>query len=225
MIEEEQEHTENFDNIPFEEVEKYTFLMGLYLSVLMLIRAPREFYSKMHINKGLKFPIIFVLIMLSINVFFTGFYINTGLIVSPAEQLKEAMQENPDLINQDSELMTTEIEDPTILDLFKNLLMNFVLFYILVWVWHFALSMAGASVNGYEATFRILAYSMVTSLVAIIPFSNPFFNMLVYLWWIYLIYIGVTEAHEVSKKLAIKGMLLSIFSSFMLLVFVFSVMI
>ena len=223
MIEEEN-NIENFDNIPFEETEKHGFLMGLYLSVLMLIKAPREFYSKMHVNKGLKFPILFVLIMLSVNTFFTGFYINTGLIDSPAEQLKEAMQDSPDLIDPDSELMTTEIEDPTMLDLFKNLLLNFVLFYILVWVWHFALSMTGVSVNGYEATFRILAYSMVTNLIAIIPFSNPYFNLVIYLWWIYLIYIGITEAHEVSKKLAIKGMLLSIFSSFMLLVFMFSMM-
>jgi len=220
MIEE--QDIETFENIPFEEQEKHGFLMGFYLSVMMLIRFPREFYSKMHINKGLKFPIIFVLIMLSINVFFTGFYINTGLIDSPAEQLKIAMQDNPDLIDPDSELMTTEIEDPTILDLLKNLLMNFVLFYLLVWVWHFALSMTGVSVNGYEATFRVLSYSMVTNLIAIIPFSNPFFNLFVYLWWVYLIYIGITEAHEVSRKLAIKGMLLSIFSSFMLLVFVFS---
>ncbi|MBN2789090.1 MAG: YIP1 family protein [Candidatus Delongbacteria bacterium] len=218
----EENNIENFENIPFEETEKYGFLNGFYLSVLMLIKSPGEFYSKMHINKGLRFPVLFVLIMLSINVFFTGFYINTGLIDSPAEQLKAAMQENPDLVDPDSEIMKTEIKDPTILDLFKNLLLNFVLFYILVWVWHFSLSMAGASVNGYEATFRILAYSMVTSLVAIIPFSNPFFNILVYLWWIYLIYIGITEAHEVSKKLAVKGMLLSIFSSFILLVFVFS---
>ncbi len=218
----EEKNIENFDNIPFEETEKYGFLTGLYLSVLMLIKSPREFYSKMHINKGLKFPILFVLIMLSINTFFTGFYINTGLISSPAEQLKEALQDNPDLIDQDSELMTTEVEDPTILDLFKNLLLNFILFYILVWVWHFSLSMTGVSVNGYEATFRVLAYSMVTNLIAIIPLSNPYFNLVIYLWWIYLIYIGITEAHEVSRKLAIKGMLLSIFSSFMLLVFMFS---
>ncbi|MDA3837975.1 MAG: Yip1 family protein [Candidatus Delongbacteria bacterium] len=219
---EEQENIENFDNIPFEEQEKHGFMMGLYLSVLMLIKAPRDFYSKMHINKGLKFPIIFVLIMLSINVFFTGFYINTGLIESPAEQLKVAMQDNPDFIDPDSELMKTEIEDPSILDILQNLLLNFVLFYVLVWVWHFALSMTGVSGNGYEATFRVLSYSMVTNLIAIIPFSNPFFNLFVYLWWIYLIYVGITEAHEVSKKLAIKGMLLSIFCSFMLLVFVFS---
>ena len=213
---------ENFENIPFEETEKYGFLTGLYLTVLMLIRSPRNFYSKMHINKGLKFPMLFVLIMLAINTFATGFYINTGLITSPAEQLKVAMQENPDLIDTDSELMTQEVEDPTILDLFKNLLLNFILFYILVWVWHFSLSLTGVSVNGYEATFRVLAYSMVINLVAIIPFSNPYFNMLVYLWWVYLIYIGITEAHEVSKRLAIKGMLLSLFGRFMLLVLLFS---
>ena len=221
MIEEEN-NIENFENIPFEETEKYGFLTGLYLTVLMLIRSPKIFFSKMHINKGLKFPMVFVLIMLAINTFATGFYINTGLITAPAEQLKVAMQENPDLIDTDSELMTQEVEDPTILDLFKNLLLNFILFYILVWVWHFSLSMLGVSVNGYEATFRILAYSMVISLVAIIPFSNPYFNMLVYLWWIYIIFIGIVEAHEVTKRLALRGMVLSIFSSFMLLVLLFS---
>jgi hypothetical protein len=221
MIEEEKS-IENYDNIPFEETEKYSFLMGLYLSVLMLIKSPKEFYSKMHINKGLKFPIIFVLIMLSVNTFFTGFYINTGLIDSPAKQLKEVVKENPEMIDHDNEFLNTEIENPTILDLFKNLLLSFVLFYLIVFVWHFSLSFTGVGQNGYEATFRILAYSMVTSLVAVIPFSNPVFNFLVYIWWIFVIYIGITEAHEVTKKLAIKGMLLSIFSSFMLLIFVFS---
>ncbi|MCK4980195.1 MAG: YIP1 family protein [Candidatus Delongbacteria bacterium] len=220
MIEE--NNIENFENIPFEETEKYGFLNGLFLSVVMLIRSPKVFFSKMHINKGLKLPFIFVLIMLAINTFATGFYINTGMITSPAEQLKVAMQENPDFIDPDNELMAQKVEDPTILDLFKNLLLNFILFYILVWVWHFSLSMLGVSVNGYEATFRILAYSMVISLVAVIPLSNPYFNMLVYLWWVYLIYIGITEAHEVSKRLAIRGMLLSLFSSFMLLVLLFS---
>ena len=213
---------ENFENIPFEETEKYGFLNGLYLSVLLLIKSPKTFYSKMHINKGLKFPFIFVLIMLAVNTFFTGFYINAGLIDSPAEQLKVAMQENPDFIDPDSELMAQEVEDPTILDLFKNLLLNFILFYILVWVWHFSLSMTGVSVNGYEATFRVLAYSMVINLVALIPFSNPYFNMLVYLWWVYLIYIGITESHEVSKRLVIRGMMLSLLFSFFMLVFVFS---
>ena len=79
-------------------------------------------------------PMLFVLIMLAINTFATGFYINTGLITSPAEQLKVAMQENPDFIDPDSELLAQEVGDPTILDLFKNLLLNFILFYILVWV-------------------------------------------------------------------------------------------
>ncbi len=221
MIEE--ENIENFENIPFEETEKYGFLNGLYLSILMLVKSPKTFYSKMHINKGLKFPIIFVLIMLSINVFFTGFYINTGLITSPAEQLKEVVKENPDMIDSDSEFLNTEMEDPTIFDLFKNLLLNFVLFYIIVTVWHFALSVSGVGQNGYEATFRVLAYSMVTGLVAVIPLSNPVFNFLVYLWWIYVIFIGIVEAHEVTKRLAIRGMVLSIFSSFMLLVLLFAI--
>lgn len=209
----EQSFTE-LENIPFEEQEKHGFISSLILTVKMLFTKPGTFFGQMHINKGLKKPFLFLIILLAFNNTLNYIYISTGMIESPSEQVVAAMESDPEYQAQADNIREMFSKEPSPMDIIYSIITNFVFMYLLSVYWHLILRSLGIALNGFEATVRIFCYSSVVLLTSIVPMSNNFINFAVYIWWAYLMYVGISEAHEVSKKLAFRGLTVSLLATF-----------
>lgn len=202
------------DNIPFEEQEKYGFFNSLILTVKMLVTKPGAFFDQMHINKGLKKPLLFLAILLAFNNTINYIYISSGIVESPVEQFTAAMEGDPEYQAQANNIRDMFSKEPSPLDIIFSIITNFMFMYLLAVYWHLILRSLGIALNGLEATVRIFCYSSVVLLTSVIPLSNNLINFAVYIWWAYLMYVGISEAHEVSKKLALRGVSVSLLATF-----------
>lgn len=201
------------ENVPFEEQQKYGFFRSLILTVKMLITKPAEFFGQMHINKGYKMPLLFLIIMLAIGNTFSYIYISTGISDSPAEQVAKAMDNEPELSQQAQMLRDMMSAEPAPSDIIFGIITNLFFIYLLALYWHVIMRSLSVTINGFQATFRVFCYSSALLLSAAIPFSSPWLNMLIYMWWMYIFYKGISEAHEVSGRLALRGIIISLFAT------------
>jgi hypothetical protein len=216
----EQEQTAELENIPFEEQAKYGAVNSFFLTISMLVLSPASFYRKMHINKGYKLPLIFLILMLSIGNILSYIYIAYGIIDSPGEQIVKAMENEPELSSQAETLRQMLSGEPGPADIIFGIISNLFFIYIMILYWQLILKSLKIALNGFQATFRVLCYSSVILASSVIPFSSAYLNMAVYVWWIYIVYAGITEAHEVSGRLALRGIMISLFASLIPLIFI-----
>lgn len=200
-----------YDNIPFEEQAKYGFLKGFILSLRQIITAPRLFFRKMHINKGYAKPMIFLVIMLTIGGTFNYIYISTGMIQSPAKQVMKALEKDPSLSEQAKTFAGMMSYEPQPFDIIFGLAGNLMLVFSISILWHLIMKSMSVAINGYQATFRVFCYSSAVIVSSLLPVSSGFVNMIIYFWWIYIFYCGISEAHEVSGRLAMRGITISLF--------------
>ena len=288
----------NYQNIPFEEMEHYGKIGGFFLTISMLLLSPRKFYRTMHVNKGYRKPLLFALIMITINILFSNIYISLGLLPTPQEQIEQMIEINqknginsgstaimiPDLqyqiTSKDSNQVTvfypqqsfitgmtidssnvknitiTAVADTATIPfslstlhlsaesvihikpgkntdnirefrsdtkitvrkskeilpykfsfsfILNNIFISLSIFFVLIFIWHLGLVIIGASRNGFQATFRILAYSTVLAVCKIIPINGVYLSFVIYTWWMILIFKGIAEAHEQRNDKAILG--------------------
>ena len=208
------------DNIPFEEQQKYGFLNSLILTMRMLITKPGVFFGQMHINKGYLYPVLFMLIMLFLGNIFTYSYVSAGFIPSASENLAVMIENNPEVAGRAEYMRYLVPEEPSSRDIIYGTAANFLIFILLSLYWHIILRSLHIAVNGLEATVRIFCYSSVVSVSSIIPLSSSLLNFAVYVWWSYLVYKGISEAHEMSGRLALRGLSVCLFASFIPLILV-----
>lgn len=213
---------ENFENIPFEEQAKYGHVRSFFLTVMMVIRTPSLFFRKMHVNKGLGHPFIFIIIILSVSNIMNYIYIKNGIIDSPADQLISTMEKEPELKQQADNLRSMFSKEPTLLDVPVSIFANFTFLYLVAAFWHLILRSVKAAGNGFEATVRVMCYSTAVLLTSIIPVNNTYVNLATYTWWAILISKGIAEAHEVSSNLAWRGMMIALFTTLVLFIMLVS---
>ncbi|MGD9706957.1 MAG: YIP1 family protein [Candidatus Delongbacteria bacterium] len=201
------------ENVPFEEQQKYGFFRSLILTLSGVLRTPGIFFNKMHINKGYKMPLMFLIIMLAIGNTFSYIYVSTGVNDSPAEQVAKAMDNEPELSQQAQMLRDMMSAEPAPSDIIFGIITNLFFIYLLALYWHVIMRSLSVAINGFQATFRVFCYSSALLLSAVLPFSSPWLNMLIYMWWMYIFYTGISEAHEVSGRLVLRGMIVSLFAT------------
>jgi hypothetical protein len=202
------------ENIPFEERSKFSFINSFLLSLRMIFLEPSKFFSVMHVNKGLKMPFLFLIIVLALSNAVNYIYIAADMIDSPGEQVVKAMENQAELKSSAESLRSALLKEPSPSDLILSIGFNFLLIYLLAIYWHLILKSMGIALNGLEATVRIFCYTSAVLLTALIPLSNPYTNVTVYVWWTYLMFLGISEAHEVSRRIALRGLMISLFASF-----------
>ncbi len=204
---------DNFENIPFEEQAKYGHVRSFFLTVMMLIRTPSEFFKKMHINKGLRLPFLFMFIILTFSNIVNYLYIIYDITESPAEQVIKAFEKEPEFQAQAESFRSMFSEKPELSDMLLSIIIHFLLVYLIASYWHLILRSLKVAVNGFEATIRIFCYSTVVMVTAVIPVNNTYINFAIYIWWALIVFKGISEAHEVSAGLASRGMTISLFAT------------
>jgi hypothetical protein len=70
-----------------------------------------------------------------------------------------------------------------------GLFIGAAIFYLLVML------IVGSSNSGFEATFRVVAYASVTSLVSWIPFVG---GLIAFVWYVVLMILGIREVHTTT---------------------------
>ncbi|HQO08507.1 MAG TPA: Yip1 family protein [Clostridiales bacterium] len=203
----------SYENIPFEEQKKYGFFKSFGLTVYMLVRTPSDFFRRMHVNKGLGYPFIFLLIVLTVSNVMNYIYIKYNIIESPAEQITKALESSPELKTQAEVFKSMFDKEATLWDIPVSIFANFGFMFLLAAYWHLILLTMKIAGNGFEATVRIFCYSSVILLTSVFPISSPLLNFAVYMWWAFIMYKGISEAHEVSLNLAWRGMTISLLAT------------
>ena len=173
----------------------------------------------MHVNKGLKRPFIFAFAITVLSIFFVNIYMSYGLIDTPREQIQHLSEASGNLEVLEMLDKIPEYEFSLAI-LFEQIFSYILVLLTVAFIWHSSLSLVGAVRNGFEATFRVIAYSSAVGIIGILPINLGFANILIYIWWLISVSNGIQEAHEVPKSKAISGTIISIiFTSFVFLMF------
>ncbi len=209
----------DFTNIPFEDTDNYNFYEGFYKTILMVLFSPKAFFDKMHVNKGLKKPFLFAFTITVISIFFINIYMSYGIIDTPREQIQSLSETSGNLEILEMLDKIPEYEF-TLAIIFEQIFSYILMLLTVAFIWHSSLSIVGATRNGFEATFRVIAYSSAIGILGILPLNLGFANIFIYIWWFIIVLKGIQEAHEVPNSKAIGGVLLSvIFTSIVFLMF------
>ena len=96
-----------------------------------------------------------------------------------------------------------------------NIYTFFILFsiFILSFIAHICLLMIREGKNGFEGTFRVIAFSQVTQILGIIPFLGGF---VAFVWGIVILIIGLKELHETEYLKVIFALLIPFIFIFLL---------
>lgn len=174
---------------PFEQLDRYGFFHGLYMTIKLVLTSPRLFYSVMPVGGGFSKPLTFTILVTMIQTFVQYFWGMAGLS-SPAgtgggEQI-------------------TGMAGALAPVFMLLLLPAFVAAsqFLLTGFYHLLLSLMRAGNQGFEGTFRALAYSNTPIILGLFPMFTPQIEMgwmfIVGLWGLFLTIIGLKHIHKTS---------------------------
>jgi len=169
---------------------------GLWDAVTGTIRkvlfSPRATFSKMPVAGGLREPLAFGLLVGSIGSMFTFFW--------------EFMAASTGFFNPVWSV-STSVSSPFIflLLIFFSPLFVAVNLFLSSLIIHMLLFLVRGGKNGYEATFRVVAYSQATRAWSVIPLLG---GAMGWIWRSIAYIIGLKEAHETSYARVILAFLI-----------------
>ena len=154
------------------------FVVALWETIKMVLFKPGVFFKAMPTSGGLKPPLVFGLLTGSIGMFFSIFWYAVmaaaGLAVSGEGHVGVV------LIG----LGVAVVLMP---------LLVLIGLYVGAAVLHLFLMIVRGAGGGYEATFRVLAYSSAAQLFNVVPFVG---GMAAGIWGLVLMIIGLPQAHR-----------------------------
>jgi hypothetical protein len=176
---------------PWERRERYGFLNGLYLTVKDVLLTPRTFFHRMPTQVGLAQPLYFALVLGVVATFFVWMWSLAGSSIQFlfAEDIKELMH-GPILAFS--------------LFIFSPLIVPICVF-IQAGLIHLALMLVGGNKLGFEATFRVSAYTTAAGILAMIPFCGSFLGTLLSL---YISIVGLHKIHGTDPWRAVLAVLI-----------------
>jgi len=170
----------------WEDREHNGFLNGLFRTIKAVLFSPTVFFRKMPVSGGLIDPLLYGLIVGMIGLTFLYFW---------DALLQNTMQD----------FITPEMRSAAGQSIFQGIGMaltaSLMPLFLILWLFivsgmvHLLLLFVRGAQAGFEATFRVAAYSTSPLLFLIIPYCGMLITMV---WVITLALIGLKEAHEIS---------------------------
>lgn len=167
---------------PWESRSELGIFRSIYETLKKVMFAPKGLFRSMASGGGIKEPFAFGLLFGSLGMMFALFWqflTLSGLILS----------RGGDLINESNISLIFFV-----VILVSPLFVIAGMFFTSA-ILHVCLLMVGAGKNGFEATFRVVAYSQATQILGVIPFVG---GVLGWFWQLMVQFIGVREIHETS---------------------------
>lgn len=176
---------------PWERRERFGFLNGLYLTIKDVLLAPGQFFHQMPSQVGLAQPLIFAIVLGLLATFFHWMYslMGSSLQVFVSDDLSEVMKAP---IYSFFNFM------------FSPITVTIGLFFQ-AGLTHLMLIILGGNRLGFEATFRVAAYSEATAVLLMIPGCGAFIALI---WSLVVMVVGLYSIHEIEPWKAVVAMLL-----------------
>ncbi len=171
------------ERTPWEERSEHGIVKGLFGTLKTSLFSPAEFFKKMNVTGGVAEPTLYAMIvgMAGVMVFYFWQIILQSSLPGP---------------------LSHEVKGPAGIDLFSGIGMAIVAvgtpFIIIIglFLWagflHVLLLMMQGAKNGFEATFRTVAYSYGSNIFLVVPFCG---GIIAGIWNIVIVIIGLKEAH------------------------------
>ena len=144
--------------------------------------SPKKSYGAMPVGGGLREPLAFGLLAGSIGSMFTFFWqfvIARIGGVSPSGDLP---------LSVSSPLFS-------LLLIFFTPALTVISLFVWSFIMHALLLLVRGNVNGFEATFRVIAYSQATQVWGVVPIVG---GLIGWCWRVVVQFIGLKEAHQIS---------------------------
>ena len=175
---------------PWERRDRFGFLNGLYLTIKDVLLSPGQFFHRMPSQVGLTQPLLFAVVLGVAATFFFWMWSLAGssLQMLVARNLGDALS------------------GPWwsfVLFLFSPILVS-VGVIVKAALIHLVLMLLGGNKLGFEATFRVSAYSEAASVLALLPFCGPVLGVV---WSLVVVIIGLYSIHETEPWRAVIAVL------------------
>jgi len=172
---------------PWEDMEGLGFFQAFLTTLREVLFSPSQFYRRMPTSKGITHPLIFGLILGVLGGVFSlawqrFFYLRLG-------------------------------QFPEIATIYFLIVIIGLPFIVLITLYlgsaiiHLCLMVVGGNRRGFEATFRVIAYSSSTQIFALIPFVG---SMIIPLYALVIEIIGLRESHGIGTGRAILAIFLPV---------------
>ncbi len=170
---------------PWEDLEGLGFFEAFLSTLKGALLSPTQFYRRMPMKGGFKNPLIFGLILGVL-----------GGVLGMAWQRVFMFR-----LGQFPELSTTHLVGITI----GLPLIVLVTLYLGSAIIHLCLMLVGGNRRGFEATFRVIAYSWSTQIFAFIPFVG---GLIIPIYALAIEIIGLREGHGIGTGRAVLAIFL-----------------
>lgn len=188
---EEEEHDESTMLVPppFEQLDRYGFFRGLFLTIKLVLTSPKLFFSVMPVGGGLAKPLTFTILLTMAQGFIQYFWSITGL----SSYMDSA---GLDQIG--------DVADPTNPILMLLFMPAFIAAgqFIVTGIYHLLLILMRSDNAGFEGTFRALAYSNTPIILGLFPMPirevEIGWMLITAVWGLFLTILGLKYIHKTS---------------------------
>ncbi len=178
---------------PWENRGTIGFVAALSQTWTESVLRPTNFFKNMPRTGGIGSPLLYAVLIGSIGWLFSLFW--NYQFYDRLNQMQEFFENMPFEMNR--ELLLLEIPFIPIGVI--------VLLFLLSFVYHPCLLITGGAKNGWEVTFRVIAYSNGPWIFLFAPMCG---GLVAFFWWLTLLIIGWTQAHESTTARVVVAALL-----------------
>jgi hypothetical protein len=176
---------------PWERRNAIGFLNALIETTKQVLAQPAAFFRSMPVTGGLGGPLLYAVIVGYIGLFVSTIYnlVFRSVLMSSLSRMGGG---------SDVERIASYMQGGV--GLVMNLILGPVFIVVVVFVsagiFHLVLLALGGAARGFEATFRVAAYSQAASIFNIVPGCGGLVHIV---YTLVLLVIGLSEAHGISR--------------------------
>jgi hypothetical protein len=176
---------------PWEERERYGSLNALVLTIRLVLLSPGRMFGQMPVGLGLVQPLLFAVALALIGALFDWMW-----SLTVGENLRAILPANLDRLLGGRYVTAAHfLLSPVVVVL---------LVFLRAAVFHGMLLLVGGNRLGFEATFRVVAYTRATRLLSILPICGVALGMI---WELAVTIIGLARIHGCAEWKAIVAVL------------------
>jgi len=170
---------------PWEERHRFGLLNALVLTIRLVLLSPARLFSRMPVGLGILQPLLFAVLLALVGAMFDWMWtLSAGNL--------------PGFLHPDA---TRVVRGPFGgIQFLLSPIFVVALVFIRAGVFHAILVLLGGNRLGFEATFRVVAYSRATRLLSVIPFCGGFLGLV---WELAVTIIGLARIHDCKEWQAV----------------------